>query len=88
MAGYRAVRANSRMAEWTAQQLLQAFPWDEAPRFLLRDRDYTYGKVFRETAAGLASRKCCVLRTHPGRRLTFHTAPLWSRACSLFCCSR
>ena len=40
-------------AEWTAQQLLQAFPWDEAPRFLLRDRDRTYGEGFRQTAAGL-----------------------------------
>jgi transposase InsO family protein len=40
-------------AEWTAQQLLQAFPWDTAPRFLLRDRDCNYGQVFRETAAGL-----------------------------------
>ena len=26
-------------AEWTARQLLQAFPWDHAPRYLLRDRD-------------------------------------------------
>ncbi|HZM10548.1 MAG TPA: integrase core domain-containing protein, partial [Candidatus Limnocylindrales bacterium] len=40
-------------AEWTAQQLLQAFPWDTAPRYLLRDRDGNYGKVFRETALGL-----------------------------------
>ena len=29
-------------AEWTAQQLRNAFPWDTAPRFLLRDRDKTY----------------------------------------------
>jgi putative transposase len=40
-------------AEWTAQQLLQAFPWDTAPRFLLRDRDSVYGEVFRGTALGL-----------------------------------
>jgi len=40
-------------AEWTAQQLLRAFPWDTAPRYLLRDRDRNYGKVFRETALGL-----------------------------------
>ena len=40
-------------AEWTAQQLLQAFPWDTAPRFLLRDRDGNYGKIFRESATGL-----------------------------------
>jgi hypothetical protein len=26
-------------AEWTADQILQAFPWDTAPRCLLRDRD-------------------------------------------------
>jgi transposase InsO family protein len=37
-------------AEWTAQQLLHAFPWDTAPRFLLRDRDGIYGKTFRDTA--------------------------------------
>lgn len=40
-------------AEWTAQQLLQAFPWDTAPRFLLRDRDGNYGKTFRDAAQGL-----------------------------------
>jgi putative transposase len=44
-------------AEWTAQQLLQAFPWDTAPRYLLRDRDGNYGKVFRETALGLGIRE-------------------------------
>ena len=26
-------------AQWTAQQLVEAFPWDEAPKYLLRDRD-------------------------------------------------
>jgi len=40
-------------AEWTAQQLLQAFPWDTAPRFLLRDRDGNYGKTFRDAAQWL-----------------------------------
>ena len=30
-------------AEWTATQLYQAFPFDEAPRFLVRDRDGIYG---------------------------------------------
>jgi transposase InsO family protein len=29
-------------AEWTAQQLREAFPWDEAPRFLLHDRDHAF----------------------------------------------
>src|SRR5215472_1679510 len=37
-------------AEWTARQLLEAFPWDSAPRYLLRDRDSCYGDKFHETA--------------------------------------
>jgi putative transposase len=34
-------------AAWTAQQIVEAFPWDTAPRFLLRDRDSIYGEWFR-----------------------------------------
>jgi putative transposase len=34
-------------AQWTAQQVVEAFPWDEAPRYLLRDRDRVYGASFR-----------------------------------------
>jgi transposase InsO family protein len=34
-------------ARWTAQQVVEAFPWDTAPRFLLRDRDGIYGADFR-----------------------------------------
>lgn len=34
-------------AEWTAQQIVEAFPWDSAPRYLLRDRDRIYGSWFR-----------------------------------------
>ena len=33
-------------AEWTAQQMREAFPWDTAPRYLLRDRDQIFGKDF------------------------------------------
>lgn len=33
-------------AEWTARQLTEAFPWDEAPKYLLRDRDGIYGAEF------------------------------------------
>jgi transposase InsO family protein len=35
-------------AQWTAQQVVEAFPWDKAPRYLLRDRDRIYGTVFRQ----------------------------------------
>ncbi len=44
-----AVMANPS-AEWTARQLLEAFPWDTAPRYLLRDRDGNYGEKFQEAA--------------------------------------
>jgi transposase InsO family protein len=33
-------------AKWTAQQIVEAFPWDTAPRYLLRDRDGIYGHEF------------------------------------------
>src|SRR4051795_10446471 len=33
-------------AEGTAQQLREAFPWDSAPRYLLRDRDRIFGHDF------------------------------------------
>jgi len=33
-------------AEWTAQELRDAFPWDSAPRHLLRDRDLIFGDDF------------------------------------------
>ena len=30
-------------AEWIARQITEAFPWAEAPRYLIRDRDRVYG---------------------------------------------
>src|ERR1700726_3635457 len=32
-------------AEWIARQITEAFPWDEAPHYLIRDRDRIYGSV-------------------------------------------
>ena len=40
-------------AEWTAQQVVDAFPWDTAPRYLVRDRDQLYGAYFDTRVAGL-----------------------------------
>lgn len=36
----------SPTATWTGQQIVEAFPWDTAPRYVLRDRDGKYGKEF------------------------------------------
>ena len=33
---------------WLARQMTEAFPWDTAPRYLLRDRDASYGQAFRD----------------------------------------
>ena len=47
---------DSPTATWTAQQIVEAFPGDSAPRYLLRDRDGIYGGEFRRRvkAMGLA----------------------------------
>jgi transposase InsO family protein len=37
---------DSPTAAWTGQQMIEAFPWDTVPRFLLRDRDGIYGDEF------------------------------------------
>ena len=33
-------------ADWLAQQITEAFPWDTAPTYLVRDNDGAYGAVF------------------------------------------
>src|SRR5437660_6540731 len=40
-------------AAWTAQQLVDAFPDDSAPSYLLRDRDQVYGAQFRHRVKGM-----------------------------------
>ena len=40
-------------AAWTAQQIIQAFPYDTAPEYLLRDRDSIYGSVFGQRVEGM-----------------------------------
>jgi hypothetical protein len=40
-------------AQWTAQQIVDAFPNDTAPSYLLRDRDQVYGHAFRYRVKGM-----------------------------------
>ncbi len=44
---------DSPTAAWTAQQIVEAFPDDSAPRYLLRDRDGIYGGEFRRRVEGI-----------------------------------
>src|SRR6202163_5002730 len=32
-------------SDWIARQMTEAFPWDDAPKYLIRDRDQIYGAV-------------------------------------------
>jgi transposase InsO family protein len=45
-------------AEWLAQHIVEAFPWDTAPGYLLRDNDAAYGRVLtrRLRAMGIRDR--------------------------------
>ena len=45
-------------AEWIARQITEAFPWDESPRYLIRDRDTSYGAAVtrRLRAMGIRDR--------------------------------
>ena len=38
---------------WTAQQIVHAFPYDTAPKYLLRDRDAIYGSIFVQRVKGM-----------------------------------
>jgi len=44
-------------AAWTAQQIINAFPYDTAREYLLRDRDSIYGSVFVQRVAGMGIRQ-------------------------------
>jgi hypothetical protein len=46
-------------AEWIARQITDAFPWDEAPDYLIRDRDACYGSAVTKRLAAMG------IRDHP-----------------------
>src|ERR1700674_4049284 len=46
-------------AEWIARQITNAFPWDEAPDYLIRDRDAAYGYAVTRRLAAMG------IRDHP-----------------------
>ena len=46
-------------AEWIVRQITEAFPWDQAPRYLLRDRDRSYGAIARRRLRTMG------IRDHP-----------------------
>lgn len=43
-------------AKWLVRQIIKAFPWDEAPRCLIRDRDSIYGDLVKKRLTALGIR--------------------------------
>jgi transposase InsO family protein len=52
-------------SEWTAQQIVEAFPYDTAPKYLLRDRDKTYGDYFQKRVEGLGIKEVLIAPRSP-----------------------
>jgi len=46
----------SPTADWIARQILGAFPWDTAARYLIRDHDGAYGQIFRRRLGAMGIR--------------------------------
>ena len=46
-------------AEWIARRITEAFPWDEAPDYIIRDRDGCYGQAVTKRLAAMG------IRDHP-----------------------
>src|SRR5438105_3547487 len=44
------------MAEWLARQITEAFPWDRAPKYLIRDNDRAFGSVFKARVRAMGIR--------------------------------
>jgi transposase InsO family protein len=55
----------SPTAPWTDQHVVEAFPWDSAPRFLLRDRDGVYGSGFRKRVQSMGIEEVVIAARSP-----------------------
>jgi hypothetical protein len=54
-------------ADWVARQITEAFPWDEAPHYLIRDRDRIYGSVVTRRLRAMGIRDRPTAPASPGR---------------------
>jgi hypothetical protein len=43
-------------AEWLARQITEAFPWDSAPKYLIRDNDRAFGVAFKARVRAMSIR--------------------------------
>jgi putative transposase len=52
-------------AVWAAQQIIEAFPEDSAPRYMVRARDGIYGESFRARVEGMSIEEICIAPRSP-----------------------
>jgi len=43
-------------AEWLARQITEAFPWNSAPKYLIRDNDRAFGVTFKARVRAMGIR--------------------------------
>jgi putative transposase len=55
-------------AEWTVHQLREAFPFEQIPRYLLRDRDSIFGGEFREGVKAMGIKEVLTAPRSPWQR--------------------
>ena len=61
-----AVTKNST-ADWLARQITEAFPWDSAPKYLIRDNDKVFGIAFKDRIRAMGIRDWPTYSVRPGR---------------------
>jgi transposase InsO family protein len=54
-----------RTAAWTGRQIVEAFPWETAPSYLIRDRDGIYGDEFTRCVHSLGIKQVVTARRSP-----------------------
>ena len=64
-------------ADWIARQITEAFPWEQAPQYLIRDRDASYGHAVTRRLAAMGIRDRPV-RDRPGRTDTLSASSVRS----------
>ena len=59
-------------AQWAAQQIIEAFPFDEVPRYLLRDRDDIFGACFRQRVRNMGIEEVVIAPRSPWQNPYVH----------------
>jgi hypothetical protein len=62
-------------AEWLARQITEAFPWDSAPKYLIRDNDRAFGVAFKARVRAMGIRDRPTSFRSPWAHITLRRRP-------------